>query len=104
MGSSVSSTLEGSLSDCARLVELHAAAVTADRHVGQETTRATVEASLAAHKELTDACETFRRRCYPRAGRVVAVFGEVFTVSPAGRRIVCVYSERDRLEGSHSTS
>lgn len=80
-----------------RLVELHAAAVEADRHTGQETTRETVEASLEAHRVHKAACEEIRARYYPRAGRVVAVFGEVFVASPKGMRIRCVYSARDRV-------
>lgn len=78
----------------AELVALHAEAVTADRHAGQATTAATVTASLAAHRRHQDACEAFRRAHYPRAGRVVAVFGEVFTVSPAGRKITRVYAQQ----------
>lgn len=77
----------------ATLVALHAAAVAADKHAGQDTSRATIEASLAAHKRLDDACEAYRRRHYPRAHRIVAVFGEVFTVSKTGRSIRRVYPE-----------
>lgn len=78
----------------AELVTLHAEAVAADHHAGQETSRATIEASLAAHRRLDEACKAFRREHYPRTGKVVAAFGEVFTVSPAGHRITRVYSER----------
>lgn len=59
-------------------------------------TGAMAQAVLDKGAELDAACEAFRRQHYPRAGRVVAAFGEVFTVSPAGRKITCVYSERDR--------
>ena len=72
------------------LVRLAAAARAADVHGGQ-TTRETVEASLAAHAELDDACEAYRRRHHPKTGRVVANSGQVFTVSPTGRTIRTIY-------------
>jgi len=61
-----------------RLVELHAQAVATDRSI---TTSTDVQASLDAHAEHATACEAFRRSHYPRTSRVVAVFGQVFTVS-----------------------
>lgn len=80
----------------AALVELHVAAAAADRATGEAArahrlTRELVEASLAAHDDLAAACESFRSAHHPRAGRVVARWGEVFTVSPGGRRVRRVY-------------
>lgn len=83
---------------CRELAALHAAAVAADRAVALEPTRVTVDAALTAHRAHDAACETFRHRYYPRAGRVVAVFGEVFTVSPGGRRIVRVWADEARAD------
>lgn len=80
--------------DARHLTDLHAAAVTADRHAGQDTTAATVQASLAAHREPDEACEAFRRRHFPRSRRVVAAYGEVFTLSSTGVSIRLVWSDR----------
>lgn len=76
------------------LTALHELAVAADNRTAQELTRQAVDASFAAHDELDKACEAYRRQHHPRAGRVIAVFGEVFTISPAGRKVTCIYSER----------
>jgi hypothetical protein len=82
--------------DAQRLVDMHAEAVRCDKRSAENTTRETIERSLAAHKRHDVACEAFRRRYFPRAHRVVAVFGEVFTVSRTGRSIQLVWSELGR--------
>lgn len=80
--------------DAQRLLDLHAEAVRADKHSAESTTRETVEWSLAAHERHRIACENFRRHYFPRAHRVVAVFGEVLTVSETGRSVRLVWSDR----------
>ena len=78
------------------LVALHALAVEADHNAAVHTDRTAIEASLAAHREHDAACEAYRRKHHPRAHRLVAVFGEVFTVSRTGRSIRTVYPEVSR--------
>lgn len=50
-----------------------------------------LDAALEAMRATHAACEAFRLRFYPRAGRVAAAGGMVFVVSPAGRRSRVVF-------------
>jgi hypothetical protein len=56
-------------------------------HLNRDLVQAVIDAGAAVDKAGTD----FRRRFYPKAGRVVCANGEVFTVSPAGRSTRLVY-------------
>lgn len=76
-----------------RLVELYAerirlahAMATAER-----PTRVDAEAVLAAGRALTQACEAFRRRHYPRRAEVIVGLYQVIVCSPSRRRTVTVY-------------
>jgi hypothetical protein len=71
----------------AELVALHKTSANAQRWTGDM-----VQASLDLGRRHDEASETFRRTYYPRAGKVVAVFGEVYVLSPKGRRSQLVYS------------
>ena len=75
------------------LKEAHYAATRAsgDAARADRLTSVEVDAALAAGRAVDEACEDFRRRFYPRAGRVITAQGEVFTISPKGRRIRCVW-------------
>lgn len=78
------------------LVRLAAEARAADAASGdaarqQSLTSLEVDASFGAHQLLDDACEDYRRRHHPKAGRVVANGGQVFTVSPTGRSIRVIH-------------
>ena len=46
---------------------------------------------------MEQACEAFRRRHYPRAGRVICALGMVSTLSPKGRRGRVVF-EAERVD------
>lgn len=47
---------------------------------------ADLDASIAAHREVAEACEAFRQRYYPRSGGVFAASGLVCVLSPRRRR------------------
>ena len=53
-----------------------------------------IDAALEAGKRQDEACEAFRRKYYPRAGRVICALGMVSTVSPKGRALRCVFDAR----------
>lgn len=56
-----------------------------------ELTGAEVEAVLETGRIVDDACEAFRRRYFPRSGRVVVALGMVCVASPGGRRTRVIY-------------
>lgn len=64
-----------------------AARASGDAARADRLTSVEVEAALAAGRAVDEACEDFRRRFYPRAGRVITAAGEVLTISPRGARI-----------------
>jgi hypothetical protein len=77
--------------DAQRLLELSQAAVDVDHADAVKAEAGTLtgtdlDASIAAHRECAQACEAFRRRYYPRSGRVIAALGGVHVMSPKGRR------------------
>lgn len=79
-----------------QLVDLDAQARTlagrnAARSRAGTLTGADVDEVIAVRDRLGVACEEFRVRHYPRAGRVVAVRGLVLAASPAMRRVKTVY-------------
>lgn len=51
----------------------------------EHITGARIDAVLTKGAELTAACEAFRRRYYPRRGRVIVGLWAVSTVSKTGR-------------------
>lgn len=58
-------------------------------------TRVEVDAVLTAGHAVDAACEDFRRRYFPRAGRVVCALGMVCVASPAGRRTRVIYDDSE---------
>ena len=50
-----------------------------------------IDAALDAGKRQDEACEAFRRKYYPRAGRVIVGLRMVSVLSPKGRRGRIVY-------------
>ena len=77
--------------DAARLIELHdekwrIVSVNARRAQEGNLTGKDIDRALDAGDRLDEACEVFRRRHYPRAGRVICALGMVSTLSPKGRR------------------
>lgn len=76
--------------DARRLLELSQAAVDVDhanalKAQAHTLTGTDLDESIAAHRECEQACEAFRRRYYPRSGRVIAALGMVSVQSPKGR-------------------
>lgn len=53
--------------------------------------------------ELDEACEAFRRRFYPRSGRVCVGLYCVMVSSPAGRRVRTVYDGFDEYADARAT-
>lgn len=72
--------------ECRDLARQNAQAAGVDMLTG-----AAVDRLIAMRDQHSAACEAFRRRHFPRAGRVVAVAGAVLVVSPTARRIKTVY-------------
>jgi hypothetical protein len=74
--------------DATKLLDLHAAAVLADKRNavrGASLTATDLQASFDAHEGHQIACEAFRRKHHPRTYRVVAVFDDVIAVSRTAR-------------------
>lgn len=63
-----------------------------------ELTAVELDAVLATGQVVEDACEDFRRRYFPRAGRVVCALGMVCVASPTGRRTRVVYDADSRVD------
>lgn len=57
-------------------------------------TAAEVDAVLETGRIVDEACEAFRRRYFPEAGRVVCALGMVCVASPTGHRTRVIYDER----------
>lgn len=79
--------------DAHHLTDLHRSLIEAHHEAAEHPDPATIAAALRASNTLDDACETFRRRWYPRTYKVIAVFGEVYTMSRTGRSTHLVWSE-----------
>lgn len=56
-----------------------------------ELRRPLIESVFAASDDVDAACEDFRRRFYPRSGRVICALGSVMAVSPSGGRTRTVF-------------
>ncbi|GAA4123110.1 hypothetical protein GCM10022215_29440 [Nocardioides fonticola] len=85
------------LRDAERLVELYAKRVDAASALAalERPTFVDVDAVLAVGRELDEACEAFRRRWAPRAGRVLVGLYCVMSISPAGRRVTRILDRFD---------
>lgn len=70
--------------------------VSGDAARDDRLTRAQVDAVLVAGRAVDAACEEFRRRYFPRAGRVICALDMVCVASPAGRRTRVVYDRSER--------
>lgn len=70
-------------------VRVSGEAARADRLTGREA-----DAVLSAGRAVDEACEDFRRRYFPEAGRVVCALGMVCVASPTGRRTRLIYEDR----------
>lgn len=78
------------------LVELYDQRWALTKAMNEEPTLAMAEATLAKATELATACETFRRRFYPRKHRVVVGLRTVMAVSRTGRSVVTILDGNDR--------
>ena len=78
------------------LIELYDERWALTKAMNAEPTLATAEATLAKATQLATACETFRRRYYPRKHRVVVGQRTVMAVSRAGRSVVTILDGNDR--------
>ena len=93
--------------DAARLIELYQDLRTINKRNAERCglawddperlTGAHIDAAFAVSDRLDEACEVFRRRHYPRAGRVICALGMVSTLSPKGRRGRIVF-EAERVD------
>ena len=88
--------------DAQALIELHdekwrIVNVNARRAQEGNLTGDDIDRALDAGDRLDEACEAFRRRHYPRAGRVICALGMVSTLSPKGRRGRIVF-EAERMD------